>query len=84
MEWNEQKLIKGCKKQSKKAQKILLYKYKDEFFGICLRYIDNKGISEEVLMDAFVAIFQKIDLYKENSVLLLFLCLPAGKGRGNF
>ena len=67
MEWSEQRIIKGCKKQSKKAQRILLHRYKDEFFGICLRYVDNEGVAEEILMDAFIAIFKKIYLYKENS-----------------
>jgi len=59
MEWNEQRIVKGCKKQSKKAQKILLYKYKDEFLGVCLRYVDNKGVAEEILMDSFITIFKK-------------------------
>jgi len=67
MEWNEQSIIKACQKQSKKAQKTLLLKYKNKFLGICLRYVDNQEIAEEILMDSFMTIFQKIKDYKDHS-----------------
>ena len=67
MVWNEQSIIKACQKQSKKAQKTLLLKYKNKFLGICLRYVDNQEIAEEILMDSFMTIFQKIKDYKDNS-----------------
>jgi len=67
MEWNEQSIIKACQKQSKEAQKCLLDKYKNKFLGICLRYIDNQEAAEEILMDSFMTIFQKIKDYKDKS-----------------
>ncbi|NOR87230.1 MAG: sigma-70 family RNA polymerase sigma factor [Bacteroidales bacterium] len=67
MEWNEKDIIEACKKQNKQAQMALLHKYQNKFLGICLRYVDNQHIAEEILMDAFMAIFQKIKLYQENS-----------------
>ena len=60
-------MIEACQKQCKDAQKALLHKYQNKFLGICLRYVDNQEIAEEILMDSFMTIFQKIKLYKENS-----------------
>ncbi|OYT16398.1 MAG: RNA polymerase subunit sigma-70 [Bacteroidetes bacterium 4572_77] len=67
MEWKEQRIIKSCQKQDKKAQKLLLQKYKNKFLGICLRYVNHQEIAEEILMDSFMTIFQKINTYKKNS-----------------
>ncbi len=45
----------------------MLYKYKNKFLGVCLQYIDNQDVAEEILMDSFMAIFQKIEHYQKNS-----------------
>jgi RNA polymerase sigma factor (sigma-70 family) len=67
MEWNLSELILGCKKKDKHAQMALFHLYHEKFLGICLRYLYKKEVAEEVLMDAFMKIFQKTDLYKEGS-----------------
>ncbi len=67
MEWNEQRIINACQKQNKEAQKALLQKYRRKFLGICMRYVEDREAAEEILMDAFMAIFQKIKSYKDNT-----------------
>ena len=56
-------ILKGCLKADRKSQE-LLYK---QFFGfamsICLRYINNKEEALEILNDAFLKVFLKIDKY---------------------
>jgi RNA polymerase sigma-70 factor (ECF subfamily) len=67
MEWNLSDIISACKKQDKQAQMALFRYYHEKFYGICLRYLHKEEVAEEVLMDAFMKIFQKIDLYKDGS-----------------
>jgi len=67
MEWNLPELISACKRQDKQAQMALFRLYHEKFLGICLRYLYKKEIAEEVLMDSFMTIFQKIDQYKSDS-----------------
>lgn len=67
MEWNLSDIISACKKQDKQAQMALFHYYHEKFYGICLRYSGNEEVAEEVLMDAFMKIFQKIDQYKDGS-----------------
>ncbi|WP_111682112.1 RNA polymerase sigma factor [Winogradskyella tangerina] len=61
-----EKLIKGCKKQSLKAQAELYQLYKDNLFSICLKYCRNREEAQDNLQDAFIEIFSKIKSYKGN------------------
>ena len=67
MEWNQENVIIACKKQDKQAQMAVFSRYHEKFLGICIRYLYNKEIAEEVVMDAFMLIFQKIDKYNKDS-----------------
>lgn len=67
MEWNLSDIIIACKQQDKQAQMALFRLYYEKFLGICLRYLYKKEIAEEVLMDSFMTIFQKIDQYETDS-----------------
>ncbi len=67
MDWTLPDIIKACKNQDKQAQFALFRIYHERFLGICIRYLYRKEIAEEVLMDAFMTIFQKIDLYQTDS-----------------
>ncbi len=63
MEFTEEQLIVGCKKKKRKARNRLYSLYANKFLGICLRYTRNKPEAEDVLHDAFIKIFTKIDQY---------------------
>ena len=56
-----QKLIEGCKKDSRKARAKLYKVYAPLLLGICLRYTKNKSEAEDVLHDGFIKIYTKID-----------------------
>ena len=58
------KIIKRCKQYDKKAQAYIFEKYAYDFLGICLRYIKDRAKAEDVMQDAFVTIFSKINQYK--------------------
>ncbi len=58
------KIIRQCKKNDRKAQEYIFNKYSGELLSICYRYIKNKTKAEDVLHDAFITIFSKINQYK--------------------
>lgn len=58
-------ILKGCRAGKREAQKALYERYSDVMFGICQRYIASKDDAEDVLMESFYKIFQKISDYRE-------------------
>jgi len=66
LELQEKQLIEGCRKNKRKARNKLYKLYANKYLGVCLRYTRNKPEAEDVLHDAFIKIFTKIDQYKGN------------------
>lgn len=61
---DEIELIKRCRKGDRAAQKFLFEKYKSILYGLILRYVKNPATAEDVLSDAFLQIFDKIDTFR--------------------
>ena len=61
---SEKKIIEGCIRGKSKAQYQLYRKYSSVLLGIALRYTSNKSEAEDVLQEAFVKIYIKMDTYK--------------------
>ena len=61
----EKEIIRLCKANDKKAQEILFKKYSPVLLSICLRYLNNRAKAEDVMQDAFITIFTKINQFKE-------------------
>lgn len=57
-------IIRKCKRSNKRAQKELYDQYAPLFLGICMRYANSRDEAEDILQDAFVKIFFKIEQYK--------------------
>jgi RNA polymerase sigma-70 factor (ECF subfamily) len=60
---SEQELIDGCLKGDRRAQKSLYEKYASKMFGVSRRYVKTIENAEEVIVEAFCKVFQKMDLY---------------------
>lgn len=58
------KIISGCAKKDKRAQKALYEKYSAYLFGICLTYSNSYADAEDTLHDGFLKIFSGIQSYK--------------------
>jgi RNA polymerase sigma factor (sigma-70 family) len=58
-------ILKGCRAGKRESQQALYEQYSDVMFGICLRYIESSDDAEDVLMESFYKIFQKISDYRE-------------------
>jgi RNA polymerase sigma factor (sigma-70 family) len=61
----ETDLIKACKKQNSKAQCVLYDKYASLMLGLCKRYIKGEMEAEDVMINGFMKVFTKIDLFEE-------------------
>lgn len=61
--YNEEQIIKGCKRNKKHAQKELFEKYAPGMRGICKRYAHNSDEAKDILQEGFIKIFKEIKKY---------------------
>ena len=59
----EQELIAACKRQDRRAQKLLFDRYSPKMFGVCKRYIKNREDAEDVLVEGLFRALTKIDMF---------------------
>lgn len=60
----QDQIISGCQKQNPRAQHELYRKFGARIMGICKRYMKDRERAEEMAMNAFLTVFQKIGQYK--------------------
>ncbi len=63
----EELLIKQCKKNDPKAQKELYLRYSKAMYNICSRMLADQEKANDILQEAFIAVFSKIDQFKGGS-----------------
>ena len=61
---NDEELIQGCRQKDRLAQKYLYQNYYGKMLGICMRYTSQKSEAIDVLNQAFLKVFEKIDQYE--------------------
>ncbi|MDR2467151.1 MAG: RNA polymerase sigma factor [Prevotellaceae bacterium] len=59
----EEQLIKGCIKKNIRAQQQVYEKYAPMMMSVCLRYVRDRNIAEDVLQDGFIKVFTKLHTY---------------------
>jgi RNA polymerase sigma-70 factor (ECF subfamily) len=59
----DEQLIKECIKKDIRAQKQLYEKYAPLMMSICLRYVRDRDIAQNLLQDGFIKLFDKIHTY---------------------
>lgn len=60
----ENQLIAACLQNDRKAQHQLYTMYGAKVMGVCKRYMKDRERAEEMAMNAFLTIFQKLGSYK--------------------
>lgn len=58
---DKRKLIDLCKEGDEQALSLLYETYSDKLMKICLRYVSDKQIAQDLLHDAFIIIFTSIE-----------------------
>lgn len=56
-------LVKGCARGDRRAQKALYDQYAERMMLMCYRYVADKNMAKDVLMEAFYDVFKNIDRY---------------------
>ncbi len=60
-------LVKLCRQNDRKAQRIVFDKYKDAMFAICRRYAKSSAEAEDALVSGFMNVFKNIDSFSGKS-----------------
>lgn len=60
----ENKLIEACKRGDRAAQKAMYDRLAPRMFSICIRYVGDRCVAEDILQDGFVTLFTRLDSYK--------------------
>lgn len=61
----EDALIDGCLKQEKTAQERLYSLYSSKMLAVCRRYVKDVMAAEDVLVSAFLKVFERIAQFKK-------------------
>ena len=61
---SDEDLIRGCIKQQAKSQRDLYDRYSPIMLGVCMRYLKEPGIAEEVMITGFTKVFEKVEQFK--------------------
>jgi len=64
-QYSEEKILQGCTKKKRQYQEILYRKYAKKMYGICLSYAGNRDMAQDIMQDAFIKIFNKINEYNK-------------------
>lgn len=59
----ETEWIEGAKRGDRKSQKALYDLLARKMLAVCLRYMGDKDLAEDILQDGFVTLFSKLDSY---------------------
>ncbi len=57
------KLIKRLKRQNAQAQRELYEKFSPRYYALCYRYMGDKALAEDMMMEGFMKIFTNILQY---------------------
>jgi RNA polymerase sigma factor (sigma-70 family) len=66
---SEQEIVEGCKAGNRHMQQKLYSNYAAKMLALCHRYSHTTAEAEDILQEAFIKIFAKIDTYRFESPL---------------
>lgn len=58
------KLIESCRNGDRSAQKVIYDRLAPRMFPLCIRYVGDRKLAEDVLQDGFVTLFTHLSDYK--------------------
>ena len=62
----EGQLVKALKKADAKAQRQVYDKYSARMLGLCFRYVSDEMAAEDVMVEGFLKVFNKIDQFNSD------------------
>ncbi|HEV7346741.1 RNA polymerase sigma factor [Telluribacter sp.] len=65
----ETQLVRALQKADPKAQRQVYEKYSSRMLGVCMRYVGDRMSAEDVLVEGFMRVFDKIEQFKSEGSL---------------
>ncbi|GAB3539178.1 RNA polymerase sigma factor [Spirosoma fluminis] len=65
----EAQLVKALKQGENRAHKVVYDRYAGKMLAVCTRYCANRDDAEEVMLDGFMRVFEKISQFREDGSL---------------
>ncbi len=62
----EAQLIAALKRGESRAHKVLYERFSGKMLAVCTRYCANRDDAEEVMLDGFMRVFEKIQQFRED------------------
>ena len=62
-------LVRGCVNNERHSQNVLFHKYSKKMMSVCFRYSRNREDAEDVLIEGFKRVFDKIDTFSATGSL---------------
>lgn len=60
----DEQLIEGCIRKDAQCQKAVFDRYGSKLLGVSVRYARNNADAEDILQDAFIKVFEKINQFR--------------------
>lgn len=64
---NIESILQGCLKNDRKAQYALYQTFAPKMLGVCSRYCHTEEEAEDIMMEGFMKVFQKLDQYQKKN-----------------
>ncbi len=58
------KLIESCIKGNRASQKVLYDRLAPRMFSLCMRYVGDRVLAEDLLQEGFITLFTRLESYK--------------------
>ncbi len=62
----EKQLITALKRGESRAHKVVYERFSGKMLAVCTRYCANRDDAEEVMLDGFMRVFEKIEQFRED------------------
>lgn len=62
----ETQLVTALKRGESRAHKVVYDRFAGKMLAVCVRYCGNRDDGEEVMLDGFMRVFEKIEQFQEN------------------
>lgn len=62
--FTESELVVALQRKEARAQKVTYEKYAGRMMAVCLRYVANRDDAEDVLIQGFMRVFERIDQFR--------------------
>lgn len=62
----ESQLIAALKRGESRAHKVVYERFAGKMLAVCTRYCSNRDDAEEVMLDGFMRVFEKIEQFRED------------------